>query len=502
MKNLHIFSFNQHWFHLGSLVENVLDRKKDFQKIEIYMFQQHLRALPIDMHFRFPLSQHFKNSPEEIVRKFLRNERNIECKNIYIDKQDMPRIELPTSIEDLKSLRLENLQIGMAVASHLISLTKESQPIIYSSRNQIMSCFQFYFDIKAWFHLQNYNRATDEIWVCNGRTFHERVIVELAKQNGVKVSFYEIGGEGQVPNRWILHDVSPHDRYLHQIEIRKHSEIHQPNLRDIEEWFLAHEDPKQNRFASRGNDSRKILQISRKPYVVYYSSSDDEVAAISSEWNSPWGNQLLAVKGAMEVFAEQDKYNFVIRVHPNQGNKSKKDRWAWDNLLPMNNSYIFKYSEEIDSYELMRNSAAVLTHGSTMGVEAAFRRKQQALLSPARFDLIVPAIQLRDKDSLKVWIQNLNSTSNLLDEREYLGALMWANYMLTAGSNWKNVAIRKKSRRTIGYLGGKSLRPQILFLILTRLYVLIYRALVEQKFLNSALPRFVGIRSKLRPTIG
>jgi len=481
MKNLHVFSFNQHWFHLGSMVENILDRSKDFENIEICMFQQHLRVLPVDMHFRFPLSRYFKNSPEMITEKYLSGQRNTKCKIIDLKKQHLPRIQTPKNIEELKTLRVDNLQIGMAVASHLISLTKDSQPDVNSRGNQIMACFQFYFDIKAWFILQNYNASRDEIWVCNGRAFHERIIVELARQNGVKVSFYEIGGEGLVPKRWILHDVSPHDRNLHQIEIMKHFELNRPNSKEIEEWFLAHEDPKQNRFASKGVDSKKIRALSEKPYIVYFSSSDDEVAAISTEWNSPWGSQLSAVNSAMEVLADQNKYNFVIRVHPNQGNKSKRDKMAWNNLAPKDNCYIFRYSDGVDSYELMRNSAAVLTHGSTMGVEAAFRRKHQAFLAPARFDQIVPAILLRDKFSLKEWLENLEQTQKLSTDKEYLGALMWANYMLTAGSNWKNVVVGKKSGRTVGFLEGKSLRPRNLYVVLTRLYVSSYRVLRENR---------------------
>jgi hypothetical protein len=482
MKNLHVFSFNQHWFHLGSMVENVLDREEHFEGITLNFFQQHLRVLPVDMHFRFPLSRLFRNSPEKIAIKYLKSKRDIEFKFIDLEKQEIPVIDLPEDIEGLKSLRINNLQIGMAVASHLISLTKDSQPEINSIRHQILSCLQFYHDVKKWFHQQNYTSTMDEIWVCNGRTFHERIIVELAKEIGVKVSFYEIGGEGQVPSRWILHEVSPHDRNLHQIEIMRHSELNEPKRKEIEEWFLSHEDPAKNRFASKGTDSGKIKAISKTPYIVYFSSSDDEVAAISSEWNSPWGSQLSAIKSVMEVFAEQNKYNFVIRVHPNQGNKSKRDKNAWDNLIPEKNCYIFKYSEDVDSYELMRNSAAVLTHGSTMGVEAAFRRKHQAFLSPTRFDQLVPATQLRDKTSLKEWIEILDPTRNLSHEKEYMGALMWANYMLTAGSNWKNIVVRKKSERIIGYLDGLSLRPRNLYIALTRMHVSIYRELSENRF--------------------
>ena len=148
MKNLHVFSFNQHWFHLGSMVENVLDRDKDFEKIVINQFQQHLRVLPVDMHFRFYMSKYFKNSPEKIALEYLIGQRHIESKIINLKIQDIPIIQIPKNIEELKALRVDNLQIGMAVASHLISLTKNSQPDLFSKRFQVVSCLQFYFDVK------------------------------------------------------------------------------------------------------------------------------------------------------------------------------------------------------------------------------------------------------------------------------------------------------------------------------------------------------------------
>lgn len=481
MKKLHVFSFNQHWFHLGSLVENVLDQKDNFQEIRINLFQQNLRTLPVDMHFRFPLSKMFRNSPEKIATNFLKSKSEIRCDFINLKKIVMPHIDVPLDIAGLKAFKLDNLQIGMAIASHLISLTKDSQPHIKSNMNQIRSCLQFYFDAKTWFSLQNYTSEVDEIWVCNGRTFHERVIVELAKERNIKVSFYEIGGEGQVPSRWILHNVSPHDRTLHQSAIVRHSVLKEPNLRDVEEWFLAHEDPNRNRFASKNIDHKKMREISRKPFIVFFSSSDDEVAAISSEWDSPWGSQLSAVNNVIDVISEQNEYHLVIRVHPNQGNKSKSDKKAWDHLVAKENVFIFSYSDSVDSYELMRNSSAVLTHGSTMGVEAAFRKKTQAFLSPTRFDQLIPAVKLNDRTAIRNWLDNLGESEDGLDEREYKGSILWANYMLTAGSNWKIISPLRKSNRFVGFLEGKSLRPKSLFIAITHLYVSSYRGLVENR---------------------
>jgi hypothetical protein len=482
MKRLHVFTFNQHWFHLGSAAENIIDKQSEFKNINLYLFQQHLRLLPIDLHFRFPFSHRFKNTPENILARFLENRigSKFSFSSINLLSQNSRKFPTPATVSQLKSIKIDEMEIGMAIASHIISLTKDSEPKLFRFKMLIQSCFEFYLEAKFWFESQNYSPGIDEIWVCNGRTFHERVIAELAKKSFLEVKYYEIGGEGQVPNRWILHNNSPHSRKLLQNEMAHHYELNRIETYEIDKWFRSHENPKINRFASNNPVRQSDSSMKISPYIVFFSSSDDEVAAISAEWDSPWGTQIKAVEELIDYFSSQERFRLVIRVHPNQGNKSRNDRKNWNRLRQKKNVQIFRYSDRINSYELMNNSVAVLTHGSTMGIEAAYRRKPQAYLAPSRYDLLIPAPLLQSIELVDKWVSDLTVNSKEKSEIPYLGALKWANFMLTAGSTWNFVRVVNHRGRIQGELLGKRLRPNSLIVAVSKIYVFTHRSICER----------------------
>lgn len=484
IKKLYVYSFNQHWFHLGSAVENILHRHMQFEACVLLLFQQHLRVLPLDMHFRFPLSRLCIFSPERIAAQFVQDSigKKFVSRHIGLEKTFSEQFPLVRSVAELKSLKIDDMQIGMAIASHLISFSKHSQPDPRKYRNFIQSCYQYFLDFRKWFEIQDFQSDNDEFWVCNGRTFHERIIVELAKKYKITTKFYEIGGEGQVPNRWILHNDSPHDRKLHQMEITRHFEQVTPDVYEIDKWFTSREDPDLNKFASSQPNTNVSNKNLEKPFVAFFSSSDDEVAAISAEWNSPWGEQIYAARELIEIFSKQDKFKLIIRVHPNQGKKSKHDRKNWDNLKEKAMVYIYRYSDLANSYQLMRDSQAVLTHGSTMGVEAAYRRKRQAFLAPSRYDELIGAPLLDSKYQVELWLETLTrETHGYEEDISFEGAQKWAHYMLTAGFPWENVKVSNKRKRYLGELGGKRLKPHPLILVISKVYTILHRLSIERK---------------------
>jgi hypothetical protein len=483
LRNLHIFSFTQHWFHLGSAIENTIEHKHEFEKINGYLFQQHLRCLPIDMHFRFPGSSHFKKSRENIMPHHLKSEIGAKFSSYSPKMKVQPplSVSLPQDIHSLKRMKIDDMEIGMAIASHLISLTNDSQPNLSSYYELMRTCIQFFTDVSAWFHEQSFKSGIDEIWICNGRTFHEKVISELARRSDLSIKYYEIGGEGLIPNRWILHESSPHNRALHQSEIENHFLKTTHSLPAITKWFLSHENPSVNKFASIQGINENNDDFNTKPFLVFFSSSDDEVAAVSSEWDSPWGTQLECVRSLISKFNKQDKYNLIIRVHPNQGNKSKHDRRRWNSLVGGKNVQIYRYSDAVNSYELLRKSEAVLTHGSTLGVEAAFRKKPQAYLAPCRYDLLVPAPLLDSDEAVTEWISSLASDKSEENERRFRGSLKWAHYMLTAGMSWRNVKIKQVGGSSYGFVSNRSLRPKAIWIILTRLFTQVHLTVFERR---------------------
>jgi hypothetical protein len=109
--------------------------------------------------------------------------------------------------------------------------------------------------------------------------------------------------------------------------------------------------------------SIKVQSISDKPYLVYFSNSDDEAVGFWESWSENLGKQIDCVKRLQEIIAKQNKYNLVIRLHPNLLNKTVNEIDSWLDLPEKPNSMVIEPSEKISSYELLEKSIGVITFG-------------------------------------------------------------------------------------------------------------------------------------------
>ena len=492
MKNLKIFLFNQNWFHLGSLIESLNAIGHKFNSIDLFFLNHNLIVKPLDLHFSFPGSRYFSKSPESIMQQYLHERFQNSKTNFSFYYPSVSKNIVTNSsvdcIKDIKSLKLfswNNTATGMAILSFLIMMSKDSEPNISSNRKLIKNLSYTYFQIFNFLDLLSLKSLEDEIWVCNGRPFHDRTIVEYAKRENISLKFFEIGGEGFNQDRWILHKYSPHDRIKHQQTIKDQYKLVKPVKKEIKSWYESQKPGRANTFSDNYVNDKDLVNL--KNLFVYFSSSDDEVSAISMDWDSWWDNQLSAVNFLIRYFEKRPNLNLIIRVHPNQNNKSKGDKARWD-LLQSNapNVRICGYNSTINSYQLIDKSCGVLTFGSTIGTEAAFSRKPGALMSKARWDLIIPHKYIKNGVDLDRWISNVLNGNLVIKsgvQKSYLGSLKWGHYMRTAGCPWQIVERKKDFRGiNVGYLNGRPLKPNLLFIGATRLSRWLRLVVLESHF--------------------
>jgi hypothetical protein len=495
MKNLQVFLFQQSWFHLGSLIESISAESRKYQNIEIHFLGKGLFVYPINVHQNFCRKSRLIPAPEVVMSKFFKEQFKDSDTNFTFTYANLLRDKgisnLLSGFIDLKSLqkvKWGDTSIGMAISSYLITLTKDSNPNLNHFQNLITNLGLTYFQIFQYLKGLNLDSSSNEIWVYNGRPFHERTVVEFAKKNNVKLKYFEIGGEGLNQERWILHEESPHDRLKHQKSIEAHCQTNPLNYDLIESWFKKHQSSNSESYAIKSNLD-KSQNVSPNTFV-FFSSSDDEVAAISDSWQSSWGNQLNCVAELIKYFELHPELSLIIRVHPNQGNKSKQDKLRW-NALPSTarNIKIYNYYSKVNSYELLRKAIGVFTFGSTIGVEAAYLRKPAALLAPARWDQLIPHRYLQTNLQMDQWVKSI--VGNLSPDVEHLnecyeGSLKWAHYMNTAGKPWSKIMVKKDLRGVnIGFLDGKSLKPSAVIIALSRLVRWLHFQIREKRVAQS-----------------
>lgn len=495
MKNLQVFLFQQSWFHLGSLIESISVESKKYKNIDIHFVGKGLFVYPINVHQIFCRQNRLTPAPEVVMSKFLKEQFNDSETNFGFTyahlMQDKVELNLLSEYTDLKSLqkvKWNDTSIGMAISSYLISLTKDSNPNLNHFQNLITNLGLTYYQIFQNLEGLNLDSSSNEIWVYNGRPFHERTVVEFAKKNNIKLKYFEIGGEGFYQERWILHEESPHDRLKHQQSIEAYCQTTPINSDLIESWFKKQQSSSINPHLKKSIFDN-LDNISPNTFV-FFSSSDDEVAAISDSWQSSWGNQLNCVAELIKYFESHPELSLIIRVHPNQGNKSKQDKLRWKALTSAaRNIKIYNFDSKVNSYELLRKAIGVFTFGSTIGVECAYLRKPAALLAPARWDQLIPHKYLQTNLQIDQWVQStvgkLSPNVEHLNEC-YVGSLKWAHYMNTAGEAWSKIIVKKDLRGVnIGFLGGKSLKPSAVIIALSRLVRWLHFQIREKRVAQS-----------------
>ncbi len=464
--------FNQHWFHLCAAAEAVIHQKDTIKSLELVFVRKGLETWPLDAHFPSQFECFKKFSPEYKLFLYLQKilseqQTNVSFSYAEINKSievDLHGIEFQ-NFQDLRKFRVDHQPVGMAVASYLISRTRSSTPKPSKYKKIIPRLFSTYFQIQAYLYNKITFYNTDEIWLCNGRQLHERSVVEFCKSMNIPYKFFEIGGEGNSLERWILHEHSPHDRVEFQREIDAlWSASPKTDFGSLDEWFEKKLNPELNPFTSKQVKNLDI-EIDDK-YVVFYTSSDDEVAAISEDWDSPWGSQIEAARMLVDTFQDIEEIKLIIRVHPNILTKNRADQLLWQNLRLNRNVVVIAPDSKIDSYTLMNRSQGVLTYGSTMGVEAAYWGKPLGLLSRARYDELVENSYLDSIEKVRKWVESAGN--QLLPKPKKLGPLKWANYFLSAGESWRETRVEERGRRNVGYLGLHKMRPNNVVVFLSR----------------------------------
>ncbi len=336
---------------------------------------------------------------------------------------------------DLKGYRYQGAWLGMGVASSLISWAGDSEYDI--SRNpKIVRSALLSAAITFERALLLIGKARPQIVVTfNGRFATCRPIVEAALSRGIQVLRHDRGAtfdkyevfkepihsfsyiKACISDLWKNADKSEREKVAHSFFLRRRNG-------DGIGWhsFVAHQ--------IRGHVPARIKGKRR---LVYFSSSDDEYAAVS-DVVSPcrWGGQIQAVKDLISVCEKFDDIELLVRVHPHFKQKSSASRARWD-ALGEGRVRVITAESQVDTYALLDSADIVVTYGSTIGIEAAYWGKPSILLGPSRYSGIGICIEPANKAELG----ELLSSSQRLPVPLQADCLPYGYYYMTYGKRYR-----------------------------------------------------------------
>ena len=247
------------------------------------------------------------------------------------------------------------------------------------------------------------DHAITAVIVYNGRFLHDQAARAAAIDAGLPVIYYDASGtetDYEVTDHDI-HDWSALQRRMRAMfEHWPHDERESLGAR----WFedrIHHVDPHNSRFV----DGQRSGEVPDKPqeetWVVYFSSSGDEIVELNIDWNDYFGSQ----RNALQILAEEVRripnHRLIVRSHPHKRHKPPLDVQEWlEDVAKAEPDIHIAPESPIDSYGLMQVADVVVTYGSTSGVEAAYAGKPVIVMGPSAYDELGCATRVRDRGEL------------------------------------------------------------------------------------------------------
>ncbi|PIP92414.1 MAG: hypothetical protein COW00_00805 [Bdellovibrio sp. CG12_big_fil_rev_8_21_14_0_65_39_13] len=381
----------------------------------------------------------------------------LKTKNISIDQADEKSIKIDCksfkhlnsfsgSLNDLKCFEINGVPIGIGVASSLISYFGDSNfnPVKHRriTRKSLISSYLVY--LRALSLIEKYK--PDEVITFNGRFATPRAIVLAAQKHNMKILRHERGSSYM---RYEVFDENIHDfNYISRRVIEfweKSTSDHRE--RSGHEFFIRKRRGDGIAWHSLVSEQKRGFfpdKVVGKKRIVYFSSSEDEFAAIADITSSgAWNDQVRVIRTLADACNHLGNFELIIRVHPNVATKSKQSQLKWNNLV-VPNALLIKSVDTTDSYALLDSCDFVATFGSTIGLEAVYWGKPLLLFGPAPYSNSVIAFEPRTIED----IINFLKTDLLLFDfnmRKML-CLPYGYYYLCHGTLYKNYSPKSLSQ--------------------------------------------------------
>ncbi len=300
-----------------------------------------------------------------------------------------PKLEIDYSVlpktfnnlDELKSYTIDGANIGMGVASTLISRKgKEHKLEVGRYVKDIQTHLRVAWHVYNVIRKVHQDEGFDYVYLFNGRFSTVLPVLLYCEQKNIPFSTHERAGTMMHFN--VFNNSIPHSVDYAVADIQRVWEKYadQPNREAVGAKFF---EDRRNRVIQSWISFTAKQQKQKLPdgfptnkrVVTVFNSTIEEFAAIrnSGKRFRILNDENTCLKAIFEHFKNDDSIQFYVRMHPNL---TGFDNTQTRQLLEFENKYsnvgIIKPHETIDSYELMDHSDKLIVLGSTMGAEGCY----------------------------------------------------------------------------------------------------------------------------------
>lgn len=372
------------------------------------------------------------------ARKIIHPSVNIikEDQLLNADKEVLKTNYSFQNIEDLKQFERNGIEIGMAAASSLISITNDLSPDTEIYKELINSIIHSTIIVAITFERYLDELKPDLVYFRNGRVAVYRPVLRLCQQRGIP---FRVHDRGSNKFRYSLGNNIRHSFEMINEQIHQAWDEGDP----IEKYKIAEQ---------YYNERRQGKELSWKSFVkgqvigelpdgwddtkyniVFFTSSMAEYAAVSSgiNLNILFDSQPVAVLEIAEYLSACPDINFYVRLHPNLLNQSENEKNIWSSMKHPNIRFIYPDSE-VSTYTLIDQSNIIMSYRSMVSIEASFSEKPSIILSRTWYEQLNAVYIPKNKADLFEML-----TSKTLEAKPKEGSSMFGYYMKTFGIDHK-----------------------------------------------------------------
>jgi hypothetical protein len=342
--------------------------------------------------------------------------------------------------DDLQQWQVGAFDVGSAIVSSLITWKRNADAELQEN-SEFLNKFadaslRLYRGVAEWLS----TNKVDRVYVFNGRYAPMRAILRACQEQHVDVYTHDRGCNLQHYALW--ENTLPHDQELFRRNVESTWVSADKELRTqvAAKWYhsRANGGPVGAWASFISKQSQDELPTNwdtvKGRRISVFTSSEHEFASVGSEWrNGIFDSQLEGLKYVISGLESQlvnEHIHLFVRIHPNQGNAHPSEE---ENLLALacKNVTVIPARSTVSTYRLMQQSDAVLTFGSTMGIEAVFWGVPSILAGPSYYRDLGGVYVARSKDDLLRLLK-----SNLEPEGKE-AALKYGYYLATYGTKYK-----------------------------------------------------------------
>jgi hypothetical protein len=378
----------------------------------------------------------FKKYGEVVQKAGIPFHTNLMCGKEML-KSIVPEFE---NLEALKKYKLDDIDIGMAVASSLISNTCDDQSDVNSHRTLIENIYRSALLVMDSFKAWHAHVKPDLVYIRNARTATNRPILRICRKNNYNILIHERAG---VLSRYTINPNYFHDRHMQLQLMNKHwndSPLSEMEKETIGASFFEQRMRGKNEgYVFIGNQKKESLPDNWDPNkrnITFFTGSITEFAAIDEE-NLPdliFKSQMDAIEQIARFLSDKPEFRFYVRLHPNTSLSYRHEYERWLKFAEANKEIIhfIDGKSSVDTYALVQNSEKVIAHMSTVGIEAVYLGKPSIIVGNSYYFRLGANYVPQNEAELFTLITKEN-----LAPKDKKAALIYGFYWQTYGENYE-----------------------------------------------------------------